>query len=95
MAEAVRWGKRGARVNTISHGTIITSLAKDELTGPRGVGYRRMIELCAARRSGTPVKVGIVGVLLMVSDGAFITGSDFLMDGGATAAYWLDELAPQ
>ena len=36
MAEAVRWGKRGARVNTISPGIIITPLAKDELTGPRG-----------------------------------------------------------
>ena len=43
MAEAVRWGKRGGRVNTISPGIIITPLAKDELSGPRGAGYRRMI----------------------------------------------------
>ena len=50
MAEAVRWGKRGARVNTISPGIIITPLAKDELTGPRGEGYRRMIELSAGGR---------------------------------------------
>jgi len=41
MAEAVRWGRRGARVNTISPGIIITPLARDELTGPRGEGYRR------------------------------------------------------
>ena len=95
MAEAVRWGKRGARVNTISPGIIFTPLAKDELTGPRGEGYRRMIELSAAGRGGTPDEVGAVGALLMGSDGGFITGSDFLMDGGVTAAYWYGELAPK
>ena len=95
MAEAVRWGKRGARVNTISPGIIITPLANDELKGPRGAGYRRMMDLCAAGRAGTPDEVGSVGALLMGSDGAFITGSDILMDGGVTAAYWFGELAPK
>jgi NAD(P)-dependent dehydrogenase (short-subunit alcohol dehydrogenase family) len=95
MAEAVRWGKRGARINTISPGIIITPLAKDELSGPRGDGYRRMIELCPVGRAGTPDEVGNVGALLMGADGAFITGSDFLMDGGVTAAYWYGELAPK
>ena len=95
MAEAVRWGKRGARVNTISPGIIITPLANDELNGPRGEGYRKMIETCAAGRAGTPDEVGNVGALLMGPDGAFITGSDFLMDGGVTAAYWFGELAPK
>jgi len=95
MAEAVRWGNRGARVNTISPGIIITPLANDELTGPRGAGYRRMIEACAAKRAGTPDEVGTVAALLMGPDGAFITGSDFLMDGGVTAAYWYGELAPK
>ena len=94
MAEAVRWGKRGARVNTISPGIIITPLARDELTGPRGEGYRHMIELSAAGRAGTPDEVGNVAALLMGPDGGFITGSDFLMDGGVTAAYWYGELAP-
>jgi len=95
MAEAVRWGKRGARVNTISPGIIFTPLAKDELTGPRGEGYRRMIELCPVGRGGTPDEVGTLGALLMGPDGAFITGSDFLMDGGVTASYWFGELAPK
>src|SRR5450759_3343108 len=95
MAEAVRWAKRGARINAISSGIIMTPLAKDELTGPRGPGYRRMIELSAAGRAGTPDEVGTVGALLMGPDGGFITGSDFLMDGGVTAAYWYGELAPQ
>jgi NAD(P)-dependent dehydrogenase (short-subunit alcohol dehydrogenase family) len=95
MAEAVRWGKRGTRVNTISPGIIITPLANDELNGPRGAGYRRMIALCPAGRAGTPDEVGNVGALLMGTDGAFITGSDFLMDGGVTAAYWFGELAPK
>jgi NAD(P)-dependent dehydrogenase (short-subunit alcohol dehydrogenase family) len=95
MAEAVRWGKRGARVNTISPGIIFTPLARDELTGPRSEGYRRMIELSPAGRGGTPDEVGTVGALLMGADGAFITGSDFLMDGGVTASYFYGELAPQ
>jgi NAD(P)-dependent dehydrogenase (short-subunit alcohol dehydrogenase family) len=95
MAEAVRWGKRGARVNTISPGIIITPLAKDELTGPRGEGYRRMVELSPAKRPGTPDEVANVGALLMGTDGGFITGSDFLMDGGVTASYWYGELAPK
>jgi NAD(P)-dependent dehydrogenase (short-subunit alcohol dehydrogenase family) len=95
MAEAVRWGKRGARVNTISPGIIFTPLAKDELSGPRGAGYRRMIELSPAGRCGTPDEVGNVAALLMGPDGAFITGSDFLMDGGVTAAYWFGDLAPK
>lgn len=94
-AEAVRWGKRGARINTISPGIIITPLAKDELNGPRGEGYRRMIEVSPAGRAGTPDEVGTVGALLMGPDGGFITGSDFLMDGGVTAAYWYGELAPK
>ena len=93
MAEAVRWGIRGARINTISPGIIITPLANDELKGPRGAGYRRMIDACAAKRAGTPDEVGNVGALLMSEEGAFITGSDFLMDGGVTASYWFGELA--
>jgi NAD(P)-dependent dehydrogenase (short-subunit alcohol dehydrogenase family) len=95
MAEAVRWGKRGARINAISPGIIFTPLAVDELNGPRGVGYRRMIDISAVGRGGTPDEVGVVGALLMGPDGGFITGSDFLMDGGVTAAYWYGELAPE
>jgi NAD(P)-dependent dehydrogenase (short-subunit alcohol dehydrogenase family) len=95
MAEAVRWGARGARINTISPGISITPLANDELRGPRGPGYRRMIEISPAGRAGTPDEVGTVGALLMGPDGAFITGSDVLMDGGVTAAYWFGDLAPQ
>jgi NAD(P)-dependent dehydrogenase (short-subunit alcohol dehydrogenase family) len=95
MAEAVRWGKRGARVNAISPGIIFTPLARDELSGPRGAGYRRMIDLSPVGRGGTPDEVGAVGALLMGPDGGFITGSDFLMDGGVTASYWYGELAPK
>ncbi|WP_336002846.1 SDR family oxidoreductase [Acinetobacter pittii] len=94
MAEAVRWAKRGARVNTISPGIIITPLAKDELAGPRGEGYHKMLELSPAGRAGTPDEVASMGALLMGPDGTFITGSDFLMDGGVTASYWYGELAP-
>jgi len=93
MGEAVRWGKRGARINTISPGIIMTPLARDELDGPRGAGYRRMIESSVAKRAGTPDEVGAVGALLMGPDGGFITGSDFLMDGGVTASYWYGDIA--
>jgi NAD(P)-dependent dehydrogenase (short-subunit alcohol dehydrogenase family) len=64
------------------------------LNGPRGDGYRRFIAASAAGRAGTPDEVGVVGALLMGPDGAFITGSDILMDGGVTAAYWYGDLAP-
>lgn len=94
MAEAVRWAKRGARVNTISPGIIITPLARDELSGPRAEGYQRMIDLSPVGRAGTPDEVGSVAALLLGSEGAFITGSDVLMDGGVTASYFFGELAP-
>lgn len=95
MAEAVRWGRRGARINAISPGIIVTPLARDELSGPRGGGYRRMIEASAVGRCGTPDEVAAVGALLMGPEGAFITGSDFVMDGGVTAALWYGDLAPR
>lgn len=92
-AQAVRWARRGARINTISPGIIITPLANDELSGPRGEGYRRMISQSPVGRAGTPDEVGSVGALLLGTDGAFITGSDFLMDGGVTASFFFGELA--
>lgn len=94
-AEAVRWGQRGARVNAISPGIIITPLARDELAGANGAGYRRMIELSPAGRAGTPDEVGNVAELLMTHRGAFITGSDILMDGGGTASFFYGPLAGQ
>jgi NAD(P)-dependent dehydrogenase (short-subunit alcohol dehydrogenase family) len=95
MAEAVRWGKRGARINTISPGIVMTPLARDELTGPRREGYRRMIDLSPVGRAATPDEVGTVGALLMSEGGGFITGSDFLMDGGVTASFWYGDLVPK
>lgn len=93
QAEAVRWGERGARVNAISPGIIITPLALDELNGANGPGYRRMIKLAPAGRAGTPDEVATVGELLMTERGAFITGSDILIDGGGTASHFYGPLA--
>jgi NAD(P)-dependent dehydrogenase (short-subunit alcohol dehydrogenase family) len=95
MAEAVRWGRRGARLNAISPGIVITPLARDELTGPRGEGYRRMLELSPAGRAGTPDEIGALAAYLMGPDAAFITGSDILIDGGVTASWFYGDLAPQ
>lgn len=94
MAESVNWGKRGARLNTISPGIIYTPLANDELSGPRGAGYRKMLEMSPVGRGGTPDEVGAVAALLMGPEGTFITGSDFLMDGGVTASFWYGDLKP-
>jgi NAD(P)-dependent dehydrogenase (short-subunit alcohol dehydrogenase family) len=94
MAEAVRWARRGARLNSISPGIVITPLARDELTGPRGESYRRMLELSPAGRAGTPDEIATLAALLIGPDGAFITGSDFLIDGGVTASYFYGPLAP-
>lgn len=93
MAEAVRWGKRGARINSISPGIIVTPLAIDEFNGVRGEFYKQMFANCPAHRPGTADEVANVAELLMSSRGAFITGSDFLVDGGATAAYFYGETA--
>jgi len=94
MAQAVEWGRRGARANAISPGIIITPLAREELTGPRGEGYRAMLLGSPAGRAGTPDEVATVAALLMGPDGAFITGSDVLMDGGVTASWFYGDLAP-
>ena len=93
MAEAIKWGKRGARINSISPGIIVTSLAIDEFNGPRGDFYKNMFAKCPAGRPGTADEVAnLAEILLSNEKGAFITGSDFLVDGGATAAYFYGEL---
>ena len=92
MAEATRWGRRGATINSISPGIIITPLANDELHGPRKDGYLKMIEGMPARRAGTPDEVGDLAEFLMSSRGRFISGADLLIDGGCTASYWYGDL---
>lgn len=92
MYEATRWGKRGATINSISPGIIITPLANDELHGPRADGYRKMLSLCPAGRAGTPDEVGELAEFLMSNKGRWISGSDFLIDGGTTASYWYGDL---
>ena len=94
MAESVKWGARGARINAISPGIIVTPLAIDEFNGPRGDFYKNMFAKCPAGRPGTADEVANVAELLMSPQGAFITGSDFLIDGGATASYFYGPLKP-
>lgn len=94
MAEAVKWGERGARINSISPGIIVTPLAIDEFNGPRGDFYKNMFAKCPAGRPGTADEVANVAELLMSDRGAFITGADFLCDGGATSSYFYGPLKP-
>ena len=95
MAESVKWGERRARLNAIAPGIIVTPLALDEFNGPRGDFYKNMFAKCPAGRPGTADEVANVAELLMSGKGAFITGSTFLMDGGATASYFYGPLKPQ
>lgn len=95
MAEAVKWGERGARINSISPGIIVTPLAIDEFNGPRGDFYKNMFAKCPAGRPGTADEVAHVAELLLSEKGEFITGSDFLIDGGATASYFYGPLMPK
>lgn len=95
MAEAVKWGKRNARINSISPGIIVTPLAVDELNGPRGDFYKNMFANCPAGRPGTANEVANAAELLMSDKGAFITGADFLIDGEATASYFYGPLKPE
>ena len=94
MAEAVKWGARGARVNSISPGIVVTPLALDEFNGPRGEFYKNMFAKCPAGRPGTADEIAHVAELLMGGKGSFITGADFLIDGGATASYFYGPLKP-
>ncbi|MEQ3339730.1 SDR family oxidoreductase [Clostridium butyricum] len=95
MAESVKWGEKDARINSISPGIIVTPLAIDEFNGPRGAFYKNMFAKCPAGRPGTADEVANVAELLMSDKGAFITGSDFLIDGGATASYFYGSLKPK
>jgi NAD(P)-dependent dehydrogenase (short-subunit alcohol dehydrogenase family) len=95
MFESIRWGEKNARINSISPGIIVTPLAIDEFNGPRGEFYKNMFAKCPARRPGTADEVANVAELLMMPQGAFITGSDFLIDGGATASYFYGPLKPE
>lgn len=94
MAEAVKWGERGARLNDIAPGIIVTPLAIDEFNGPRGDFYKNMFAKCPAGRPGTADEVANVAELLMSDRGTFISGSTFLIDGGATASYFYGPLKP-
>ncbi|MFV0465567.1 MAG: SDR family oxidoreductase [Lachnospiraceae bacterium] len=95
MAEAVKWGVKGARINSISPGIVVTPLAIDEFNGPRGDFYKNMFAKCPAGRPGTADEIANVAELLMSPQGAFITGADFLIDGGATASYFYGPLKPE
>ena len=94
MFEACRWGEKGARINSISPGIIVTPLAIDEFNGPRGDFYKNMFAKCPAGRPGTADEVGALAELIMGPQGAFVSGSDFLIDGGATASYYYGALQP-
>ncbi len=82
---AIDWGKRGARINTISPGVIVTPLAYDEFRAA-GEGYQKMIEASAMHRVGNPAEIANAAQFLLSDQASFITGTDLLVDGGTIAA---------
>ena len=95
MYEAVRWGERGARIKDMAPGIIVTPLALDEFNGPRGEFYKNMFAKSPAGRPGTADEVAHLADLLLSEGGQFITGSTFLIDGGATASFFYGPLQPE
>jgi len=82
---AIDWGKRGARINTISPGVVVTPLAYDEFRAA-GEGYQKMIETSAMHRVGNPAEIANAAQFLLSDQASFITGTDLLVDGGTIAA---------
>ena len=86
QAEGVRWGDRGARVNSVSPGIILTPLAQEEMASEGGQVYRSMIDASAAGRVGTTDEIAAAAAFLLGPEATFVTGSDLLIDGGVIAA---------
>ncbi|MCW2881410.1 MAG: Short-chain type dehydrogenase/reductase [Sphaerisporangium sp.] len=86
-AAAHSWGRRGARVNSISPGIIATSMGQAELAGSAGEAMRAMISASAAGRLGTAEDIAAAADFLTGPHATFITGTDVLVDGGVVAAH--------
>lgn len=93
QASAISWGKRGARVNSISPGIVVTPLAQHELNSEIGGMYRAMVDASSAKRMAPPEEIAIAASFLLGTDAAFVTGSDLLIDGGVIAAMKTGTLA--
>ena len=92
QVEALRWGQRGTRINTVSPGVIATPMTAteferfDEQTGDR---VRTQIDESPGGRFGTPDDIAAAVAFLSSSEASFITGTDLLVDGGlSTVRRW-------
>jgi NAD(P)-dependent dehydrogenase (short-subunit alcohol dehydrogenase family) len=93
QAESIRWGKRRARVNSISPGIVATPLAQHELASATGDAYRALIAASPAKRMASPDEIAVAASYLLGADAGFITGSDLLIDGGVIASMFVAQAA--
>ena len=85
-AASAHWGRRGARINSISPGIVSTPMGRQELASPVGDGMRAMIAASATGRVGTPEDIASAAAFLLGPEAPFVTGTDLLVDGGVIAA---------
>ena len=88
-AASLAWGRQGARVNSLSPGIICTPMSLQEFAGERGDDMRSIVANLAVPRMGTPEDIAAAIEFLCSPAATYITGTDLLVDGGATAArHW-------
>jgi NAD(P)-dependent dehydrogenase (short-subunit alcohol dehydrogenase family) len=86
QAASLLWGRRGARVNSISPGVISTAMGQQELAGRSGAIMRAMVDASGTQRLGTADDIAGAAAFLLGPDSSFVTGTDLLVDGGVVAA---------
>lgn len=82
--EAAAFGRRGARIVSLSPGVIDTPMGRAEMVRHPMMGG--MIEGSPLGRAAQPSEVAQVAAFLCSSGASFITGTDVLVDGGLLAA---------